>query len=77
MIQRTFQVAYDITQSAVYTAYIPGIYRLLGDYMFPTTTTYYQNQNHSMNDGLPSSPTTEEKVDAWLTCALGGSPQDL
>ena len=40
-------------QLAVYTAYIPGIYCLLGDYINPTTN--YQNQNKSMTyiDDLP------------------------
>ena len=37
-----------IPQLAVYTTYIPLIlYSLLGGYMLPTT--YYQNQNNSMN----------------------------
>ena len=38
-----------IPQLAVYATYIPLIYCLLGGYIIPTT--YYQNQNNSMNGG--------------------------
>ena len=37
---------YIITQLAVYTAYILGIYWLLGGYIIPTA--YHQNQNNPL-----------------------------
>ena len=37
---------YINTQLAVYTAYIPGIYCLMGGYIIPTT--YHQNQSNPL-----------------------------
>lgn len=41
-------------ESALYTAYIPTIYCLLGPYIIPTT--YYHNQNNPLRNGWSGNP---------------------